>query len=115
MKQPSTHIVPVKTYVATFVALLALLGLTTGLAYVNMGVGNTIAALVIAVIKMLLVILFFMHAFYDKGLTRVVIVAGFLWLTILIVLSSADVFTRHWTPSPQSWGPDVSLPQNSQK
>ena len=94
-----------------FVALLALLGLTVGIAYINLGVGNTIAALVIAVIKMLLVILFFMHAFYDRGLTRVVIVAGFLWLTIFIVLSSADVFTRHWTPAPQSWGPDVSLPQ----
>jgi cytochrome c oxidase subunit IV len=105
------HVVPVKTYVAVFVALLALLCLTVGLAYVNMGVGNTIVALVIAVIKMLLVILFFMHAFYDRGLTRVVIVAGFLWLSILIVLSCSDVFTRHWTPSPQSWGPDISLPQ----
>lgn len=110
MKHPSAHIVPVKTYLFTFIGLLALLGLTVGLAYVNMGVGNTIVALVIAVIKMLLVILFFMHAFYDKGLTRVAIVAGFLWLSILIVLSSADVFTRHWTPTPQSWGPDTSLP-----
>lgn len=109
----ASTIVPVKIYVLTFVALLALLGLTTLLAYVHMGIGNTVAALVIAVIKMLLVALFFMHAFYDKGLTRVAMVVGLLWLTILIVLSSADVFTRKWTPVPHSWGPDISLQQKT--
>src|SRR6185437_15735009 len=75
----SAKVVPVRTYVLTFIALL--------------------------------VVLFFMHAFYDKGLTRVAMVLGLLWLTILIVLSSADVFTRNWTPVPHDWGPDISLQQ----
>ncbi len=109
----SAKIVPVRTYVLTFIALLVLLGLTTGLAYLHMGVANTVLALAIAVIKMLLVVLFFMHAFYDKGLTRVAMVLGLLWLTILIVLSSADVFTRDWTPVPHGWGPDISLQQKT--
>lgn len=109
----SPKIVSVKTYVLTFIALLALLGLTTLLAYVHMGIANSVIALVIAVAKMLLVVLFFMHAFYDKGLTRVAMVLGLLWLTILIVLSSADVFTRNWTPTPRGWGPDISLQQKT--
>lgn len=45
------HIVPVKTYVGVFVALMLLAAMITGLAYVHMGVGNTVTALVIAVIK----------------------------------------------------------------
>jgi len=52
------HIVPVKTYVVVFLALLALTGLTTGVAYIDLGAFNAVAALAIAVIKMLLVILF---------------------------------------------------------
>lgn len=104
-------IVAVRTYVGVFLVLMLLAALTTGLAYVHMGVGNTIAALLIAVAKAVLVVLFFMHAFYDRGLTRVVFLTGLLWLAILIVLSATDVFTRHWTPVPQGWGPDISLPQ----
>lgn len=109
----SAKIVPVKTYIWTFVALLALLGLTTILAYAHMGIANTVFALIIAVIKMLLVLLFFMHLRYDKGLMRIAFALGLLWLTILIVLSSADVFTRNWTPVPRGWGPDISLQQKT--
>lgn len=106
------HIVPVKIYLGTFVALVVLALATTGIAYLNLGIWNTVIALVIAVAKALLVILFFMHAYYDKGLTRVVFSVGIIWLAILIVLSSTDVFTRSWTPVPRSWAPDIALHQN---
>ncbi|HVB07745.1 MAG TPA: cytochrome C oxidase subunit IV family protein [Candidatus Acidoferrales bacterium] len=104
-------IVPVKVYAGTFVGLIALAALTTGLAYVHMGIWNTVAALTIAVAKMLLVILFFMHLRYDRGITRIVIIAGLLWLTILIVLTASDVFTRSWSPIPAGWGPAISVQQ----
>lgn len=107
------HIVPVRTYVATFVALILLTALTTALAFVDMGRMNTVVALAIAVAKMFLVALFFMHAFYDKGLTRLVVVAGFLWLAILIVFTACDTFTRHWDPSPTGWGPSILLQQQN--
>ena len=41
---------------------------------------NTVVALAIAVAKMLLVILFFMHVKYSSGLTKIVVMAGFLFL-----------------------------------
>lgn len=113
----STHIVPVKTYVVIFCALIALTLLTTFAASIDLGsisiAGhkldfNTVAALVIAVTKMSLVILFFMHVKYSPGLTRLVIVAGFFWLAILVAISAADVFTRGWSPTPQPWS--VLLP-----
>jgi cytochrome c oxidase subunit 4 len=111
----SEHIVPVRTYVGIFIALLALTALTTGAAFIDFGTLhtgiraldaiplNTVVALAIAVVKMLLVILFFMHVKYSSGLTRVVIAAGFFFLAILVSLTLADELTRAWTPNPGAW------------
>ena len=106
----SEHIVPVKTYLAVFVALILLTALTTWVAYIDLGPFNTVAALVIAVTKMLLVVLFFMHVKYSSGMTKVVIIAGIFWLAILISLTMADEMTRGWTPDPRPWNPSLLLP-----
>ncbi len=107
----SEHIVPVKNYVAVFVALILLTALTTGVAYIDLGPLNTVAALAIAVAKMLLVVLFFMHVKYASGMTKIVIIAGVFWLAILIALTMADEMTRNWTPDPGPWAsPSLLLP-----
>ena len=91
----SAHIVPVKTYAAIFIALLVLTALTTAVAFVDLGPLNTVVALTIAVIKMLLVILFFMHVKYtSERLTKIVIVSAIFWLFLLLALSMADYATR---------------------
>jgi cytochrome c oxidase subunit IV len=96
-------IVPVKTYVLTFLALLILTGATTGVAYIDLGAYNTVVALVIAVIKMLLVILFFMHVKYHPGLTRIAIICAFFWLGIMMTLTLSDELTRTWEMNPSPW------------
>jgi cytochrome c oxidase subunit 4 len=107
----SEHVVPVKTYLAVFGALILLTALTTGVAYIDLGPFNTVAALVIAVTKMLLVVLFFMHVKYASGMTKIVIIAGVFWLAILITLTMADEMTRHWIPDPGPWSsPSLLLP-----
>lgn len=58
---------------------------------------NTIIALTIAVTKALLVVLFFMHVWYSTRLTKIVVIAGFFWLALLIVLTLSDYFTRSGT------------------
>jgi cytochrome c oxidase subunit IV len=97
------HVVPVSTYVGVFIALMIFTGLTTWIAYIDLGRWNTVVALAIAVAKMTLVVLFFMHVKYATGLTRIVILAGFFWLGIMITLSCADELTRHWEIVPQGW------------
>jgi cytochrome c oxidase subunit 4 len=104
----SGHVVATKVYIGIFVALLVLTGLTTWVAYFDLGPMNTVVALAIAVTKMLLVILFFMHVKYSSGLTRLIIVAGFFWFAILVALTLSDELTRRWTPSPEPWS--VLLP-----
>jgi cytochrome c oxidase subunit 4 len=116
----SGHVVPVKTYLGIFVALLVLTALTTGVAFVDFGdihTGirlieviplNTVVALAIAVVKMLLVILFFMHVKYSSSLTKIVVMTGFLFLAILVSFTLADELTRGWTPEAGGW--NTALP-----
>jgi cytochrome c oxidase subunit IV len=99
----SEHILPKKTYLLVFAALILLTALTTVVAYIDLGPYNTVAALVIAVCKACLVVLFFMHLKYQVGMTRVVLLAAVLWLAILIVLTASDVFTRNWSPTAAPW------------
>src|SRR5271170_6548875 len=93
---PVGHVVPISTYLGVFLALMVGTALTTWVAYIDLGRWNTVAALAIAVVKATLVILFFMHVKYAHGLTRIVILAGFFWLAIMVTLSCSDELTRHW-------------------
>ena len=90
----------VGTYIFVFVALLILAALTTGIAYINLGTLNTVVALAIAAVKMSLVGLFFMHLWYSRGLTRIVVLAGFFWLALMVLFTLADVFSRSWIKPP---------------
>ena len=100
-------------YVKVFLSLLGLTAITTAVAYVDLGVFNTVVALVIAVFKASLVVLFFMHLKEQAGMTRVVMIAAALWLSVLIVITLSDRFTRHWVPSNGPWESSaVSAPQS---
>jgi cytochrome c oxidase subunit IV len=87
--------VSIRTYALVFLALLVLTGLTTAIAFLDLGGSiNTMVALAIAVCKALLVILYFMHVRYSDRLTWVFAGAGFFWLLILIGGTMDDVLTR---------------------
>ena len=89
------HVVSRKTYMVVWVALMALMVLTAGLSRIDLGQWSTVAAMAIAVIKAVLVILFFMHVRYeDQKIAWVVVVAGFFWLGILLALTMTDYVTR---------------------
>ena len=94
------HIDSIKTYVGVLLALLILTGLTTEVAYVDLGPFSVVVALTIAVIKMLLVALFFMHLRHSNQLTKLVVVGGLMWLGILLVLTLSDFATRGWIGVP---------------
>lgn len=99
----SHQIEPTKTYVTVFVSLIGLTLLTTGVAFIDLGPFNSVVALAIAFCKMSLVIVFFMHVRHSGPLVRIVVVAGFFWLALLMGLTMSDYQTRAWTPPPESW------------
>jgi caa(3)-type oxidase subunit IV len=83
-----------KNCVVVWAALVALLGLTFGLAKVNFGVFNNVAALSIAVVQMLLKVMFFMHVRHAGALTWIFVAAGLIWLLIMFDLTLGDYLTR---------------------
>ena len=81
--------------VAVLAALMALLGLTIGMAFLIPGGKLGLAvAMGIAAVKALLVVAYFMHVRYGNKLTMVFASAGFVWLGILFVITMLEVTTR---------------------
>ena len=89
-------IISEKTYFAVFIALLILTLSTYEAAKLNLGRWNAPVGLAIAVVKAMLVTLYFMHLRYSAWLTWVVIVAGLFWFGILFGLTMNDYVTRAW-------------------
>jgi cytochrome c oxidase subunit IV len=96
LQEPEHHIVSPKVYVVIILTLLALTTLTVAASYIEMGVLNPIVALGIAVIKAVLVVLFFMHVKYSTKLTKLTVGAGIFTFLILVGMTLADYFTRAW-------------------
>jgi cytochrome c oxidase subunit IV len=90
----SNHIVPPKIYLRVWITLLLLLVLTWGVSNVDLGAFSILVAMVIAVVKMVLVLMFFMHVRYSSRMVRVFAGAGFVWLLIMITLTLSDYTTR---------------------
>jgi len=99
----SEHIIEKKIYYTVFGSLMALLGATVALAYIHLGKLNMVAAVSIAVIKAVLIILYFMHVRYSSRLLWIFVCAGFFWLGIMFALSFSDFLTRGWLPLPTGW------------
>ena len=103
MTAAHSHPTP-RIYFWTFIALMALLVATTLAAFIPYDVlphgrwWSTAVALLIAIAKALLVILFFMHVKYSPRLIWVFAGAAFVWLGILLVLSMSDYLTRNHPP-----------------
>ncbi len=93
---PHAHVVPLPIYFGVFVALLVFTGVTTVVAFVDLGRFNVAVALTIAVVKASLVLLYFMHLRYSSRLTLLFVGIAFFWLGIMILLTMSDVVSRGW-------------------
>jgi len=92
----SEHIVPTRVYYTIFGVLMLCTYLTVQIAFFDLGVLNTVAALAIAVLKASLVVLYFMHVRYSTRLTWAVVAGSVFWLGILLALTLGDYLTRVW-------------------
>ena len=88
------HVLPLRVYLAVFVALLAGTALTSWVATVDLGPLNDAVALGIAATKALLVMLYFMHLRYSSKIVWLFAGAGFVWLGGFFVHTLSDYLTR---------------------
>jgi cytochrome c oxidase subunit 4 len=96
-------VIPVRLYALVFLALIALTIVTTEISRIDLGEYNFIVAITIAVIKAMLVILFFMHVKQSSSMTKLFVAAGFFWMAILIVFVLSDYLSRGWLPVNKWW------------
>jgi cytochrome c oxidase subunit IV len=98
MADNGLHVITPKTYLMVFAALLVLMVATIVAAEIDVGEPfNVIIALGIAVTKMMLIVLFFMHVLYSSKLTWVFLGAGFFWFLIMVAITLSDYITRDWS------------------
>jgi cytochrome c oxidase subunit 4 len=83
-----------RALVLTWLALLALLALTTASAFVPLHGFNVVVNLGIAFAKAALVVVVFMHLPRGTPMIRIFALAGVLWLCLLVALSLTDFAAR---------------------
>lgn len=82
------------TILRCWLALMVLLALTTGIAFIPLGEANLFISLAIAATKALLVLIIFMELKGSSSLIRAAAASGFFWLMIMIALTTADYAHR---------------------
>ena len=97
------HIPKIRTLVAIWATLVVLTGTTSAVSYVELGRWNVVVALAIAVIKASLVAWVFMGVRFTTTLTKLFVVAGLVWLSIMILITFSDYNSRNWTYQAQPW------------
>jgi len=91
------HVVPLSTYFWVFMGLMVLLVITLVAAYFDLGALNLPIAMAIAVAKMMIVVLFFMHVKWSSGLVKTFAGATMMWLVIMFLFTLTDYISRGWT------------------
>ena len=94
MTEDHAHIVPYRTFIIVWLALLVLTAITIGAAQVHFGALNVWIALGIATLKAGLVIAVFMHMKYEQRLFKLALLSTLAILAIFIGLTFFDVLYR---------------------
>ena len=90
------HVLPLSIYWTVFTALVVGTILTVWTATIDLGHLNVVVALLIASVKAILVILFFMHVKYSSKMVWIFAAAGFFWVAMMILFTMQDFVSRGW-------------------
>ena len=94
MTEQHAHIVPYRTFIIVWFALLILTGVTVWVAQYNLGALTIWVALGIATFKSGLVVAYFMHMKYESWLFKLSLLSALAILAIFIGFNFFDVLYR---------------------
>jgi cytochrome c oxidase subunit 4 len=94
MSDTKHHIVPYKTYVLVLALLLVLTTVTVLVTQIELSKWSAVVALALAAIKTSLVLAIFMHLKFEQRLYKIMAVAIFLLLGVVIVITFLDYLFR---------------------
>lgn len=86
----NTHIIPYKTYLYILAGLIALTLISVGVTHVEVGEMSIITALVLASIKSVLVIVYFMHLKFDNRILQIAVPAIFILVGLVLFITFLD-------------------------
>ena len=93
-RQHDHPLVPYTTYLAVWAVLMVLTVITVGVSYVDMKHVTVLTACIIAAIKSLLIVLYFMHIRFENRLYALMILAILGTYAIFIGLTFVDYWYR---------------------
>ncbi|HJY63943.1 MAG TPA: cytochrome C oxidase subunit IV family protein [Ignavibacteria bacterium] len=93
-EEAHSHEMTYGTYIMVWLGLVALTAITVTIAGIHLGSLTLIAALVIASIKTVLVVTFFMHVKFDNMTIKVFIYVCLLVFIIIMILTFSDLAFR---------------------
>lgn len=94
MSEHGHHIVSYNTCLRVWGSLLILTVLTVAAAKVDLGVLNFSLAMLIATVKAMVVVVFFMGLKYDSNENRAIFFSSFIFLFIFVFLTFSDLLFR---------------------
>lgn len=96
MADHAEHVVSAGLYWLIWAILICATFLTAWIATIDLGIFNTVVALLIATCKASIVVLFFMHVKYtSERMTKAIVISAIFWLFLLLFLSLSDYATRY--------------------
>ena len=108
----TAHIPKIRPLVFVWAALIVLTFITSAVSKIELHEWNVVVALLIAVIKASLVAWIFMGVRYTTTLTKLFVVAGLVWLSIMLLITASDYNTRKWTYQGAPWSHTKSAGAN---
>jgi cytochrome c oxidase subunit 4 len=90
----SHHVIPFALLTKVFVSLLILTVLTVVCGRIHLGAFEAPVAIVIAIAKAMLVIMYFMGMKYESNSNRIILGAAYLFIAIFAFFTILDIWTR---------------------
>lgn len=94
MEQEKHHIVPYKTYVIVLLTLVALTIISVAVTSIELGALTVTIALLLASVKSILVLTYFMHLKFDQKIFAIMVTGIFAIIIIVIVITFLDYYFR---------------------
>ena len=88
------HVIPYRTYVNVWLALVVLTGITVGASMLELRHLAIFTAVLIAAVKSTLVLLYFMHLRFENKLFTIMLLAAIFTYAIFVILTFADYAFR---------------------
>ena len=94
MNESKSPVASAKAFIAVWIGLLVLTGLTIGAARMQMGAWSMVANIAIASTKASLVLWFFMHLRREKRLFKLLLFVPIITISVIIGLTFFDIWYR---------------------